>query len=79
MNRRSASASVATDSDSDMHWKSSGPVRIPSDIMISAPLIRTLACMILSVCADMSIPDGGGSGLSLKRIIMRTSAPSLAL
>jgi hypothetical protein len=43
-----ASASLAIASDSAMHWKSSGPLHMRLDIMMSAPLMRRQARMILS-------------------------------
>jgi len=75
-NNRSASASEVTVSDRENPWKFAFPVQRPSEaIMVVSPM-RKLACMILFSEPGAAHPGWGGSGLSLKRINMRTSAPS---
>jgi hypothetical protein len=76
LNRRSASASLETVSDSDIPWKPGLPWQAPSDAITVVSPMRRLACMILFSEPGGTIPGGGGSGLSLKRISIVVSAPS---
>src|ERR1700730_7716105 len=47
LNRRSASASLGTVSDSDIPWKPGLPWQAPSDAITVVSPMRRLACMIL--------------------------------
>ena len=76
LNRRSASASLGTVSDSEMPWKPGLPWQAPSDAITIVSPMRRLACMTLFSEPGGTMPGGGGSGLSLKRISMVVSAPS---
>src|SRR5439155_24289349 len=73
---RSASDSVATESESEKPSKLTLSVEQPSDAITVVWPTRKLACMILFSKPAGTAPGGGGSGLSLKRIIISTSAPS---
>src|SRR6266404_8123395 len=73
---RSASASLGTVSDSDIPWKPGLPWQAPSDAITVVSPMRRLACMTLFSEPGGTIPGGGGSGLSLKRISIVVSAPS---
>ena len=54
-------------------------MQLPSEAMTSVSPRRIDACMILFSEPGGTMPGGGGSGLSLKRIIMSSSAPSACL
>jgi len=79
LNRRSASASLETESERETPWNEGLPMQLPSEAMTSVSPRRIDACMILFSEPGGTMPGGGGSGLSLKRIIMSSSAPSACL
>src|SRR5438132_13269545 len=66
LNRRSASASLGTVSDSDIPWKPGLPWQATSDAITVVSPMRRLACMILFSEPGRTIPGGGGSGLSFE-------------
>ena len=72
---RSASLSLGTVSDNEKPWKFALSVWHPSDAMIVVCPTRKLACMTLFSDPGGILPGSGGSGLSLKRISISTSAP----
>src|SRR5262245_14273602 len=78
-NIRSAAASLLALRVSEKPSNFGLPLALPSDAMTSAPLMRMHACMILFSLPGGTMPGGGFSGLSLKRIIIPTSAPSAFL
>ena len=69
---RSASASVPALRASAMPWKLALPVQRPSDINSVVSPARSAACITLSALPGETIE---GSGASLKRISICTSAP----
>src|SRR5262245_52239695 len=74
-NFRSASASFGTASEREKPWKLVCPVQCPSEAITVESPTRKLTCMILFSEPGGTIPGCGGSGLSLKRMSMVTSAP----
>src|SRR5262245_16860046 len=77
-NFRAASASFAAVSDNENPLKL-GPSLQPSEAIRFASPIRKVVCMILLSQPAGTFPGGGGSGLSLQRINIKTSAPSAFL
>src|SRR5262245_26917713 len=75
-NTRSASASCATASDSPKPWKLGRPSQRPSEAITVVSPMRKLVCMTLFSEPGGTMPGAGGSGLSLKRMSIVTSAPS---
>src|SRR5438876_6899233 len=74
-NRRLASASLDTVSDSANPSNLGLPVQRPSEARIVLSPTRKLACITLFSLPGGVQPGCGGSGLSLNRIIMITWAP----
>src|SRR5436305_1374487 len=73
---RSAVAASGAVIESENPWKLVLPVQWPSDAITSVSPMRNVACMILLSEPGGSVPGFAGSGLSLKRISMTTSASS---
>ena len=78
LNMRSASASSLAETDSAKPLNIGLPSARPSDAMICVSPMRKHECMILFSLPGAHMP-GCGSGLSLKRIIISTCAPSVFL
>src|SRR6266404_8625004 len=79
VNSRSASASFDTGSDRAKPWKFGRPRHWPSEAITVESPMRRLACITLFSAPGGTMPGGWGSGLSLNRISMVTSAPSVLL
>jgi hypothetical protein len=67
---------LATVSESATPWKLGRPSQRPSEAITVVSPMRKLVCMTLYSEPGGTMPGGGGSGLSLKRMSIVTSAPS---
>ena len=74
LNRFSASASSATVSDNEKPANAGLPLQWPSEAITVVSPIFMLTCITLFSDPGGSIPGGCGSGLSLLRMSIRTSA-----
>jgi hypothetical protein len=79
VNKRSASASSAANSDNAKPWKTGLPSARPSDAITCVLPMRKQECMILCSLPGVHMPGLAGSGLSQKRIMVSTSAPTAFL